>query len=150
MKKIIPVAEEVEYEEEAKKPDKARKQWKGRKTFIMACISSVVGLGNFWRFPYLTYKHGGVLFFVPYLIGLFIIGIPMLLLELTLGQKFQRGSIGVFRGIHPRIAGIGLTSILYSGVIVLYYSIILSWALYYLYQSFQSPLKWSQEEAKNY
>ena len=88
-----------------------RQRWKNRTTFILAAIGSAIGIGNFWRFPYLAYKHGGVIFFVPYLLALFLIGIPMLLLELSLGQKFQRGDIGVFRGIQPRIAGVGLTSV---------------------------------------
>jgi len=59
-----------------------------RPTFILACIGSAIGLGNFWRFPFLTYKNGGGFFFVPYLIALFSMGIPLLLMELSLGQKF--------------------------------------------------------------
>lgn len=125
-------------------PEK-RDRWKGRATFIIAAIGAAIGLGNFWRFPYLSYKHGGVIFFIPYLLSMFLIGIPMLLLELSLGQKFQRGDIGVFRGIFPRAAGIGLASVFCSSCIITYYCVILGWSLYYFVLSFFSPIKWSKE-----
>ena len=71
-----------------------RERWSGRVTFLLAAIGSAVGLGNLWRFPYLSYKHGGGAFMVPYLLSLFVLGIPVLLLELGLGQVFQ-GERGV-------------------------------------------------------
>ena len=83
-----------------------------RTTFILAMVGYAVGLGNFWRFPYLCYTWGGALFFIPYFVCLFFIGIPVTLMELSLGQKFQRGDVGVFRGIHPRLAGVGAASVL--------------------------------------
>lgn len=106
-------------------------------------VGYCVGLGNFWRFPYLCMTHGGALFFVPYFACLFTIGIPVTLMELSLGQKFQRGDIGVFRGIHPRLAGVGLASVFASFAIVCYYNIIIGWSLIYLIMSFMSPLPWS-------
>jgi len=66
-------------------PGKARQRWAGAPTFVMATIGSAIGLGNFWRFPYLTYKWGGGTFFIPYLIALFFLGLPMMMLELSLG-----------------------------------------------------------------
>lgn len=65
-----------------------RQRWSGRATFILAAIGSAIGLGNFWRFPYLCYKWGGALFFIPYLLSLFFLGLPMMLLELSIGQLF--------------------------------------------------------------
>lgn len=55
----------------------------------------------------------------------------------------QRGDIGVFRGIHPRLAGIGGASILSSYCITLYYNVIIAWALIYFFCGFMSPLPWS-------
>ena len=120
-----------------------RQRWVSNNTFILAAIGSAIGLGNFWRFPYLCYKWGGGLFFVPYLFCLFFLGIPMMLLEFALGQKFQRGDIGVFRGIHPRLAGIGVASVFCSYSITFYYNVIISWALVYFFAAFMSPLPWS-------
>jgi SNF family Na+-dependent transporter len=117
-----------------------------RPTFILACIGSAIGLGNFWRFPFLTYKNGGGFFFVPYLIALFSMGIPLLLMELSLGQKFQRGDIAVFRGINKRMAGIGLASVFSAYIITFYYNVIISWALIYFVMSFVSPLPWSESK----
>ena len=65
--------------------------------FIFAAVGSAVGLGNVWRFPYLAFKFGGGAFLLPYLIALFVFGVPLLILELSLGQMFQQGAIGAFR-----------------------------------------------------
>ena len=62
-----------------------RERWMNRPTFILASIGSAVGLGNFWRFPYLTYKYDGAFFVFAYLVCLFFMGIPLLLMELSLG-----------------------------------------------------------------
>lgn len=114
-------------------------------TFVIAAIGSAIGLGNFWRFPYLCFKHGGGLFFVPYLICLFLLGLPMLMLEFSLGQKFQRGDIGVFRGIHPRLAGIGMASVFCAYAITFYYTVVIGWACVYFFVGFKSPLPWSAQ-----
>ena len=74
--------------EKAEKEAGQRQRWMSGWTFVIAAIGSAIGLGNFWRFPYLCYKHGGGLFFVPYLTCLFFLGLPMLMLEFSLGQKF--------------------------------------------------------------
>lgn len=116
---------------------------------MLAAIGSAIGLGNFWRFPYLCFKWGGALFFIPYLICLFFLGLPMLMLEFSLGQFFQRGDIGVFRGIHPRLAGIGLASVFASFAITFYYNVIIAWSMVYLFTSFKYPLPWSKVYATN-
>lgn len=123
---------------------KERARWMSRATFIVATVGYCVGLGNFWRFPYLCHKFGGALFFIPYFFALFVIGLPVTLMELSLGQKFQRGDIGVFRGIHPRLTGVGLASILSAYAITAYYNVIIAWAFVYLVSSFKSPLPWSK------
>jgi neurotransmitter:Na+ symporter, NSS family len=120
-----------------------RPTWLNRPTFILASIGSAIGLGNFWRFPYLTYKYGGAFFFVPYLLALFLMGIPLLLMELSLGQKFQRGDVSVFRGINKRLAGIGVASVFSAYIITWYYTVIISWSLVYFAASFRNPLPWS-------
>lgn len=115
----------------------------GRFTFILAAIGSAIGLGNFWRFPYLTYKHGGAAFFFPWAMCLFVMGIPFMIMELALGQKFQRGDIAVFRGIHRRLAGIGSISVYSSYIFSFYYNVVVAWALIYVISAFVSPLPWS-------
>jgi SNF family Na+-dependent transporter len=114
----------------------------GKNSFLLAAIGSAIGLGNFWRFPSLVNKFGGAGFLIPYLLALFLLGVPMLLLELGLGQKFQSGDIGVFRSIHPKLAGIGIASIYTGYVITWYYCVILGWAIRYFFESFKNPLPW--------
>lgn len=120
-----------------------RATWLNRPTFILAAIGSAIGLGNFWRFPYLTYKYGGGYFFLPYLLALFFMGIPLLLMETALGQKFQRGDISVFRGINKRLAGIGIASVFSAYIITWYYTVIISWSLVYFANAFKNPMPWS-------
>lgn len=119
-----------------------------RATYFIAMLGYCMGLGNLWRFPYLCYRWGGILFFIPYLLSLFLVGIPISLLEITLGQKFQRGDVGVFRGIHPRLAGIGHASVLASFSLVTYYNVMIAWSLIYLVVSFKNPLPWSIQRAQ--
>jgi len=116
-----------------------------RPTFILASVGAAIGLGNFWRFPYLTYKYGGGFFFFPYLMCLFFMGIPLLIMELGLGQKIQRGDVSVFRGIHPRLAGIGVASVFSAYIICFYYNVIIAWSLVYFVSGFISPLPWSKD-----
>ena len=84
-----------------------RGRWRNRLSFLLAAISSTIGLSNVWKFPYLTLKHGGRTFIIVYALVMVIVGMPMLVLELALGQKMQKGSVGALRGINPRLAGVG-------------------------------------------
>lgn len=119
-----------------------RDRWDSRTLFLFAAIGSAVGLGNVWRFPYLAYKFGGGAFLIPYGIALFAVGIPLLILELMLGQKFQSGSVDAFRKVHRRFEGIGVAGILTSFIIVSYYAVVMAWMLVYFIRSFGSPLPW--------
>ena len=80
---------------------------------------------------------------MPYLLALFLMGIPLLLMELALGQKFQRGDISVFRGINKRLAGIGIASVFSAYIITWYYTVIISWSLVYFAAAFKNPMPWS-------
>jgi len=131
-------------QEEIDNPMK-RQRWLGRFTFILAAIGSAIGLGNFWRFPYLTYKHGGAIFFFPWATCLIVMGIPFMIMELALGQKFQRGDIAVFRGINKNLAGIGVISVYSSYIFSFYYNVVVAWAAVYVVVAFYSPLPWSRD-----
>mmetsp|Transcript_17497 Transcript_17497/g.41867 ORF Transcript_17497/g.41867 Transcript_17497/m.41867 type:complete len:389 (+) Transcript_17497:92-1258(+) len=122
---------------------KGRPEWPSRTSFLLAAIGSAVGLGNIWRFPFLTYKHGGGVFLIPYLLCLVVIGFPVLLLELSLGLKFRAGDVEAFGGIHRRLRGIGISSVVAGFVIVSYYANIIAWSCVYLVSSFISPLPWT-------
>eukprot|EP00899_Mesostigma_viride_P026315 jgi/Mesvir1/6869/Mv09038-RA.1 len=120
-----------------------RDRWGSHLMFLIASIGAAIGLGNIWRYPYLVFKFGGGAFLIPYLFALFCVGLPLLLLELALGQQMQKGSVDALRMIDARAWGTGLAGALASLVIVAYYNIIMAWCWLYLIKSFQSPLPWA-------
>ncbi|XP_054585742.1 sodium- and chloride-dependent transporter XTRP3 isoform X3 [Eptesicus fuscus] len=123
--------------------EKARPLWANPLQFVFACISYAVGLGNVWRFPYLCQMYGGGSFLVPYLIMLIVEGMPLLYLELAVGQRMRQGSIGAWRTISPYLSGVGVASVVVSFFLSMYYNVINAWAFWYLFHSFQDPLPWS-------
>lgn len=88
-----------------------RSYFGSRLAFYFAAIGFAVGYGNVWRFPSLAYEYGGGAFFIPYLLAIVLIGIPLLFLELVLGQVYQRGNISAFAVCHKRMRGVGVASI---------------------------------------
>ncbi|XP_037631835.1 solute carrier family 6 member 22, tandem duplicate 1 isoform X2 [Sebastes umbrosus] len=121
----------------------SRGQWSSKVEFLLAVAGQIVGLGNVWRFPYLCYKNGGGVFFIPYVLFLFTCGIPLFLMETSLGQYTKQGTITCWRKICPLFGGIGygsLVVVLYSSI---YYIIILAWAFLYLFSSFSTELPWA-------
>ncbi|XP_059170241.1 sodium- and chloride-dependent transporter XTRP3-like [Physella acuta] len=120
-----------------------RATWDNRAQFVLSLIGYAVGLGNVWRFPYLTQKNGGGAFLIPYAVMLAIEGIPLFFLELAIGQRLRKGAIGAWNQVSPYLAGVGICSSIVSFYLSLYYNTIMSWCFVYLFQSFQSPLPWA-------
>ncbi|XP_019716268.1 sodium- and chloride-dependent creatine transporter 1 [Hippocampus comes] len=119
-----------------------RETWSRQMDFIMSCVGFAVGLGNVWRFPYLCYKNGGGVFLIPYLLIVFVGGVPIFFLEISLGQFMKAGSINVWN-IAPLFKGLGYASMVIVFFCNTYYIMVLAWAFYYLIKSFSSQLPWS-------
>jgi len=113
-----------------------RDRWNSRTSFIMAAVGSAVGLGNVWRFPYVAYSSGGGAFLIPYFVALFTAGIPMLILEMGIGQRMQKGAPLAFGAIRKPLQWFGWWAAGLSAGIVIYYSTILAWSWVYLWHSF--------------
>ncbi|XP_049915988.1 sodium-dependent neutral amino acid transporter B(0)AT2-like [Epinephelus moara] len=122
----------------------ARAGWNSKIEYFLAQVGFSVGLGNVWRFPYLCHQNGGGAFLLLYVLLMLVVGIPLFFLELAAGQAIRQGSIGVWKYISPRLAGIGYSSCVVCFFVALYYNVILAWSLFYLGNSFQSPLPWEQ------
>uniref|UniRef100_A0A8V5GXY8 Transporter n=1 Tax=Melopsittacus undulatus TaxID=13146 RepID=A0A8V5GXY8_MELUD len=119
-----------------------RETWARQMDFIMSCVGFAVGLGNVWRFPYLCYKNGGGVFLIPYLIIVFVGGIPVFFLEVALGQFMKQGGIAAWN-IAPLFKGLGLASMVIVFFCNSYYIMILVWGLYYLVHSLTDTLPWA-------
>uniref|UniRef100_A0A8C6WH54 Transporter n=1 Tax=Neogobius melanostomus TaxID=47308 RepID=A0A8C6WH54_9GOBI len=121
-----------------------RPKWDNKTQYILACVGFCIGIGNVWRFPYLCQSHGGGAFLIPYLILLVLEGMPLIFLEFAIGQRLRKGSVGVWQAINPYLTGIGIASMLVSWWCGVYFNALIAWILYYLFNSFQSPLPWTQ------
>ncbi|XP_036382505.1 sodium-dependent neutral amino acid transporter B(0)AT2-like [Megalops cyprinoides] len=124
--------------------DLSRDAWSSKVQYLLAQVGFSVGLGNVWRFPYLCHQNGGGAFLLLYVLLLVVVGIPLFFLELAAGQCIRQGSIGVWKHISPKLAGIGYSSCVVCFFVALYYNVIIGWSLFYLGSSFQYPLPWQQ------
>lgn len=116
-----------------------RERWASRPAFIMAAVGSAIGLGNLWRFPMVAYDNGGGAFLIPYIVALMTAGIPLMILEYALGQRFQKSSPGSLREVHPRFEMIGWWALGVGTTISIYYAVIMAWCWDYLAYSFTQP-----------
>ena len=112
-------------------PQDARESWSSRAGFLMAAIGSAIGLGNIWRFPAVTYENGGGAFIVPYLCALLTAGIPLLILEYTVGRKYRSSPPGATRLLARPAEAIGWWQVVICVVVAAYYAAILAWAVRY-------------------
>ncbi|KAK3788153.1 hypothetical protein RRG08_042847 [Elysia crispata] len=119
-----------------------RATWGRHLEFFVICIGFAVGLGNVWRFPHLMYSSGGGAFFIPYLISLVFMGAPLFCLEILFGQFASRGPINIWE-INLLFKGLGYTLVIMSGVISIYYNVVVATAIYFFFASLQDPLPWT-------
>ncbi|GAA2133163.1 sodium-dependent transporter [Glycomyces algeriensis] len=120
-----------------------RENWGTRVGFILAAIGSAVGLGNIWRFPGVAYENGGGAFMVPYLVALLTAGIPLLIMEFTIGRKHRGSAPVAFRRLNKNAEVIGWWQVAISIVIAVYYAAIIAWAGWYAF--FSIGQQWGSE-----
>ncbi|KAJ8259581.1 hypothetical protein GJAV_G00171090 [Gymnothorax javanicus] len=119
-----------------------RGNWANKREYMLSMVGYAVGIGNVWRFPYLTYNNGGGAFLIPYFFMLAVAGLPLFFMECSLGQFSSQGPITVWKVV-PIMQGVGLTMVLVTALVSIYYNVIVAYSIYYLFASFQSPLPWS-------
>ncbi|XP_012561513.2 sodium-dependent neutral amino acid transporter B(0)AT3 isoform X1 [Hydra vulgaris] len=146
----VPLKDEIVEVDVKIAPHEKREAWGHKAEFILASIGLAVGLGNVWRFPYLCQKNGGGAFLIPYFIMMVIEGIPLFYLEFAVGQRFRRSAVGCWKKIHPALTGIGISCIVVSCLLCIYYVAILAWCFYYLFASLTSKLPWQLENCPQY
>lgn len=114
-----------------------RAQWDSRIGFILAAAGSAVGLGNIWKFPYITGENGGGAFVLVYLLCILLVGVPVMIAEVLLGRTTRSSPVGAFRSLAPRSPwmGIGIMGVGASFLLMSYYSTVAGWALHFTYLS---------------
>lgn len=112
---------------------------------MFAAIGSAVGLGNIWRFPYITYDNGGGAFMIPYLIALLTAGIPLLFLDYAIGHRFRASPPLAFRRMSKKFEPFGWWNVFANIIICIYYAVIIGYAASYTYYSFNAD--WGTDPA---
>ncbi len=116
-------------------------QWSSRLVFILAATGSAVGLGNIWKFPYITGENGGGTFVLVYLLCIALIGIPIMMAEVMLGRRGRRSPINTMTLLaseEGRSAGwvaLGWLGVIAGFLILSYYSVIAGWAMAYVFRT---------------
>ncbi len=113
--------------------DSQRESWGSRFGFVMAAAGSAVGLGNVWRFPYITGDNGGGAFLLIYLAIVAGFGLPLVIAEIVLGRTAQRNPVGAFRLLGGRAwPAVGYLGVLTGFVILSFYVVVAGWTLAYI------------------
>lgn len=114
-----------------KKPAKAegetRGQWASNLGFLLATAGAAIGLGNLWKFPYLMGKNGGFVFLIAYLLFTVLLGLPVMITEMSMGRYTQKNPIGAYRSVNKKAAFIGIIGVVSAFIILSYYSVIGGW-----------------------
>ncbi len=116
-------------------------QWSSRWVFVLAATGSAVGLGNIWKFPYITGENGGGAFVLVYLLCIAVVGIPVMMSEIMLGRRGRQSPINTMRslareeGRSPHWQLLGFTGVLAGFLILSFYSVIAGWALAYVVEA---------------
>lgn len=108
--------------------------WTSRLGFIMASAGSAVGLGNIWKFPYITGMHGGGAFVLFFLFCIVAVGIPIMIAEMVIGRHTHKDPVGAFRKMNGGLwTTVGWLGVVAGFVILSYYCVVAGWAVDYLW-----------------
>jgi len=125
--------------------------WATKFGFIMATVGSAIGLGNVWKFPYITGVHGGGAFVVTYLVCICLVGIPVMLAELIIGRSTHQnpeGAIEILASKKSNWKIIGYMGIFTAFIILSYYSVVSGWILSYIGKSILGKFNANQDAAQ--
>ncbi len=113
-------------------------EWSGKLAFVLAATGSAVGLGNIWKFPYITGENGGGAFVLVYLLCIALIGIPIMMAEILLGRRGRQSPMNTMAllareaGASPAWKLLGVMGVIAGFLILSFYSVIAGWALAYI------------------
>jgi NSS family neurotransmitter:Na+ symporter len=109
----------------------------------MAAVGSAVGLGNVWRFPYVCYDNGGGAFLIPFFVAIFTAGIPLLILEFSIGHWARGTPPQAFRKKGKKWEWAGWITVLMPFIVATYYVVVMAWCFSYMVYSLD--LRWGSQ-----
>jgi solute carrier family 6 GABA transporter-like protein 1 len=118
-------------------PD-GRQEWPSRTPYVLASMGGAMGFGNLLRFPSQVFNHNGIQWFIPYLMAVILLAIPVLILEVAIGQAYRAGCVVAYNGLDRRFTSTGFGMVFIGYAVAIYYIPILSWVMVYFRNSFQS------------
>ncbi len=114
-----------------------RGQWSGRLGFILAATGSAIGLGNLWKFPYITHENNGGAFVLVYIAMVALVGVPIMIAEILMGRRTQQSPVGAFKTMavgRPggnAWQGVGWLGVVAGFTILSYYSVVAGWTIHF-------------------
>ena len=130
----------------------ARGQWASRLGFILAAAGSAIGLGNIWKFPYITGQNGGGAFVLVYLVCILLVGLPIMMAELHIGRSGQKDAVGCFAALEgkpTRWRFIGWLGVCSSFLLLSFYAVVAGWSFDYVVQAASGALRGRSAEEIN-
>ncbi len=107
-----------------------REQWGSKTGFILAAAGSAIGLGNLWKFPFITWDNKGGAFVLVYLLCILAVGLPIMMAEILIGRKTQRSAVGAMKAaVGPAWGFVGGWGVLAGFVILGYYTVVAGWTI---------------------
>ena len=117
-----------------------RGNWSSNAGFILAATGSAIGLGNLWKFPFITWNNNGGAFVLVYLVCIVAVGLPIMMAELLIGRKTQKSAVGALKeAVGPLWGLVGGWGVLCGFILLSYYTVIAGWSLFY----FSKTIGWS-------
>ncbi|WP_432821263.1 sodium-dependent transporter [Trichloromonas sp.] len=120
-----------------------RAHWASRFGFILAAAGSAIGLGNIWKFPYITGQNGGGAFVLVYLACIFLVGLPIMMAEFLIGRHGQRDAVGSFAALEGKGSPwclVGWGGVLASFILLSFYSVVAGWSFDYIFKALTGGL----------
>jgi NSS family neurotransmitter:Na+ symporter len=121
--------------------EESRKQWTSEPAFIASMAAAAVGLGNLWRFPYIMGENGGGAFVVAYLIALFVVVLPIMILEVAAGRLSEGNTVHTYRQVNRFGTAYGWFVVLVTVAITSYYLVITGWTLGYAVDAVRAEVR---------
>jgi len=113
-----------------------RGNWSSNVGFVLAATGSAIGLGNLWKFPFITWNNNGGAFVLVYLVCIAAVGLPIMMAELLIGRKTQKSVVGALRdAVGPAWSVVGAWGVVCGFILLSYYTVIAGWSLYYFVRS---------------